>query len=74
MTNENNNEDVTEDFCAACVMLPVAMVGAGVAGQQTSFSSKRKSKRWIFWISVVLTTIILAITIWYFTRCSSCKR
>lgn len=73
-TEEKNDEETTEDFCTACVMLPIAMVGAGVAGNQSSASSKKKSRRWIFWISIVTTLLILAITIWFFTRCSSCKR
>lgn len=66
-----NKEEIREDFCPACVALPLAMAGAGTSkgasGKQTVLG------RVIFWLSIIITVLSIIVAIWYFTRCEECS-
>tara|TARA_B100001939_G_C16782280_1_gene547546 strand:- start:238 stop:459 length:222 start_codon:yes stop_codon:yes gene_type:complete len=65
-----NKEEIREDFCPACIAVPLAMAGAG-----TSKSASTKQTflaKVIFWLSIIITVISIIVAIWYFTRCEEC--
>ena len=59
-------EEIREDFCPACVAVPLAMAGAGTSksasGKQTVLGKV------IFWLSIIITILSIVVAIWYFTR------
>lgn len=64
-------EEIREDFCPACVAVPLAMAGAG-----TSKSASGKQSvlgKVIFWLSIIITVLSIIVAIWYFTRCKECS-
>ena len=65
-----NKEEIREDFCPACVAVPLAMAGAGTSkganGKQTVLGKV------IFWLSIIITVLSIIVAIWYFTRCEEC--
>ncbi len=65
-----NKEEIREDFCPACVAVPLAMAGVGTgksaSGKQSVFS------KIIFWLSIIITILSIIVAIWYFTRCEEC--
>jgi hypothetical protein len=62
-----------EEFCGACVALPMALAGAGVAGVGAN-SGSNKQKRKIMLISgLVVCALSLIVTILYLNRCKQCR-
>lgn len=65
-----NKEEIREDFCPACVAVPLAMASAGtskgVSGKQSVLY------KIIFWLSIIITVFSIVVAIWYFTRCEEC--
>jgi lipoprotein signal peptidase len=60
--------DIKENFCGACVTVPLAFMSAGAA-----FSSEKKAKikKW----ATILTILSIILTIYYIyiRKCSSCR-
>lgn len=65
-------EDIKEEFCGACVALPLALVGAGTAGLGSK-GSHNKTKNIMLWGGIVLTVISLIVAIYFITRCKNCR-
>ena len=71
-----NQEDVIvkENFCGACLALPLAFAGAGTATATSGDSngSNGQSNNIFFW-SVVITIVGLIATFWFLSGdCESC--
>ena len=66
---------IKEDFCGACLALPLAFAGAGTAtatsGGDSGDNTNSKSNK-IFWWSVALTIVGLIATFWFLRGCKSC--
>jgi len=62
-----------EDFCPACVAIPLAMAGAGAGGYGAYINDDRK--KWIICISCGFTAIMIAVAIYYFfvKPCKACR-
>jgi lipoprotein signal peptidase len=60
--------DIRENFCGACVTVPLAFMGAGAA-----FSAEKKAKIQKWAIILTILSIIFTIYYIYFKKCSSCK-
>ena len=59
-----NFENTKEDFCGACVSLPVAMVGAGIAGASTKKGkTNKKVKKIMFIVGISITIISLIVAL-----------
>ncbi len=80
MDNENRYknkepEKIKEDFCGACLAVPLALAGAGasISGVNRK-GSYRKSKRILLWGGII--SIIASIAIAYYflkiKKCSEC--
>ena len=70
---KNDNEDIKEPFCGACLAIPFAMAGVGASayGGSNSRGDHKKQKKWALWggIFVVIISIIIAI---YYLRVKKC--
>lgn len=75
LDSENKDENVVikEDFCGACLALPLAFAGAGTATATSGDTSENKSKSSIFFWSVVISIIGLIATVWFLSGdCTTC--
>lgn len=64
---------IKEDFCGACLALPLAFAGAGTATATSGDTSGNKSKSSIFFWSVVISIIGLIATVWFLSGdCTTC--
>lgn len=72
MTKNENEESVKEEFCGACLAVPIAFAGLGVANYG-SRKGYKKSKQLTFWIGII--TILLSLyAIYYYTKtCDQCR-
>lgn len=66
------NGDIKEEFCGACMALPLAVVGAGTAGAGAK-GGHSKTKIIMLWGGIALTLISLAVAIYFITRCKTCR-
>lgn len=66
------NGDIKEEFCGACVALPLALVGAGTAGVGAK-GDHSKTKTIMLWVGIALTLISLVVAIYFITRCKNCR-
>ena len=72
-TKRNNmHEDIKEEFCGACVAIPIALVGAGTAGLGAK-GTHNKTKKIMLWCGIALTVISLIVAIYFITRCKNCR-
>lgn len=69
-TKNQENEDVKESFCGACLALPLALAGAGATGIGTN---NKKMKNILFWSGITVTVISLIVAIIYLKKCKSCR-
>lgn len=69
MENTSNRED----FCGACVAIPLAIVGTGAVGVGTTKGGYGKRKKIIMFVGVAVTLISLAVAIYFLTRCKDCR-
>ena len=61
-----------EDFCVACLAIPLAFIGAGVT---TYSNSQRKYKymKKVSLIGLIFTGISLVVGLMYYSRCNNCR-
>lgn len=70
-----NNEDIVENWCGACLAIPLAFVGVGASAYGSSSRGKYKQqKKWSLYIGIfsVILSIIIAIYYLYFKKCTDC--
>lgn len=74
--SRNVKENTREEFCGACLAVPLAMAGVGVgtAGAVTKGSHQR-SRKVMLWTGVILVLLSLLIAIYFLfiKKCSSCR-
>jgi len=69
---------VQENFCAACLALPLAFAGAaGTTASSMATPNEKKAqevrRKWILWGSIALTIVSAIAFLWYINRCKSCR-
>jgi len=72
----NNLQNTKEEFCAPCAALIPAAIGiggVGISSRGTSGGKYKKMKQIVFWCSIALTIISIAIFIWLKSRCTMCR-
>jgi hypothetical protein len=64
-----------ENFCAACMSVPIAMGASLIGGKGTSSKNYRTIKNITFAMSLIITFVVLGIGIYMFfiKECSACK-
>lgn len=74
---DKQKEETKEDFCPSCLVVPLALAGAGAA--TVGGTGKDKHKKWkkALLISGVVTIVITLLIIFYFfvlkKDCNKCK-
>ena len=70
------DEDVREDFCPACLAIPLAMAGAGASVAGSNKSAKFKlQKKVLLWGGIFTVLVSVAIVIYYICikDCKDCR-
>jgi len=69
-----SSDDTKESFCGACAAVPLAFVGAGVAGAGSKKKgSNKKTKNILLWSGLFITLISIIIVIFYLKKCKTCS-
>jgi hypothetical protein len=71
----NENENVKEPFCGACMAIPFAFAGIGASAYGASSRGQyKKQKKWALWsgIATTLLSIFIAIYYLYIKKCVDC--
>ncbi len=73
--NLDKNGDVKEEFCGACMAIPVAIAGAGVAGagSKKGAGSHKNTKKIMLWGGIALTVVSIIIALIYMRNCKDCR-
>jgi len=67
-------DNTKEDFCGACISIPVAIAGASLAGASTKASkNNKKKKRTMFFVGITITILALIVGLIYLKKCKSCR-
>jgi len=69
------DQEVKEEFCGACLAIPIALVGIGASRYESNSRIEyKKQKKWIFYGGVIVITISILIIIYYIwiKKCSTC--
>lgn len=74
MTQKDEKQETKEDFCGACLSIPMAFVGAGAA----TLGAKKKglhqrTKKIMLIIGITISILSLIITLWFLNTCSQCR-
>ena len=68
------DEEVKEDFCPSCLVVPLAFAGAGAAAAGGTVSKKHKVWKKALLISGVLSVVMaIALAAYYFLYKAECK-
>lgn len=72
-----HNENVIEEFCGACLAVPLAFAGVGASayGTDSSRGKHKQQKKIALWVGIISIVISLLIAVWYlyFSKCTNCK-
>ena len=69
-----SNKNVREDFCGACLTVPLAALGVGVGAYGSGARGKyRKKKTIMLVLGILITVISVAIGIYFLKKCSNCR-
>ena len=76
-TKDKNTQEIKENFCGACVAVPLAFMGVGASaygGSNSSRKEHKKRKKIILWTGVVsvILSIIVAVYFLYIKKCTDC--
>lgn len=69
----DKNGNTKESFCGACLAIPVAMAGVGVAGFGVKKGAYKKTKTIVMVIGILITIISLIATIIFLMKCNDCR-
>lgn len=71
--DQNKHDDVKEDFCGACLTIPLAFAGVGASAYGGSKGSHKKAKKYALWGGIITIIISLLIAIYYLVACKTCR-
>lgn len=71
----SNNEKLNkEEFCGACLTVPVALAGAGAAGYGAKGNGEhKKMKKIMLWGGLAITFISIIVAIYFLFKCKECR-
>ncbi len=73
MIKHEQEGDVKEEFCGACLAIPAALAGVGAAGVGAQKGSHDKMKKIMLWGGIAVTVISAIIAIIYLMKCKNCR-
>jgi DNA transposition AAA+ family ATPase len=65
--------DIKEEFCGACLAIPLALAGVSTAGVGATKKGHGKSKKIMLWSGLGITVISVIIAIIYISKCKTCR-
>jgi hypothetical protein len=70
---EKTKDGVKEEFCGACLAIPLALAGAGASTVGSGGKHKNK-RRIILWVGIATVILSLVIGVYYLwiKKCSEC--
>jgi len=71
--SNTQDKDIKEEFCGACLAIPVALAGASAAGYGSKKGSHKTLKKFALIGGISVTVIALGIAIYYICRCKECN-
>ena len=72
-TKNNEDGNIKESFCGACLAVPLALAGAGAAGVGAKKDgSNKKMKNILLWGGIAVTVLSVIIAIIYLMKCKTC--
>jgi hypothetical protein len=66
MNKKHNEEEIKEDFCPSCLVMPLAFVGAGAVVAGNKIPNKHKKWKKAMLISGVATLVFLILLVIYY--------
>jgi uncharacterized membrane protein YjfL (UPF0719 family) len=73
----NQTTEIKEDFCAACLTIPLAFTGASLSAYGASSNgSHKKLKKILLWsgVGTVLLSLLIIIYVYYIKKdCTNCR-
>lgn len=73
-TQIDGEGNTKEYFCGACLAVPLALAGAGVAGVSSKQKGSHNTKRTIMLVGgIALTVISVIVAIIYLRNCKNCR-
>jgi hypothetical protein len=73
MYNLLNKQDIKENFCGACLSIPLAFAGIGVSSYGSNSSKSHKTKKKIIKIGLVISVISIIIGFYFYLSCKECR-
>ena len=74
MNRKEEEEELKEDFCPSCLVVPLVFAGAGAAAVGGTVSKKHKMWKKALLISGIVTILIaIAMGLYYFMYKAECK-
>jgi hypothetical protein len=67
---ENDKQDIKEEFCGACMAVPLAFAGAGSSGAGSQMSGGKKTA--LIVVGVILTLISIWLAWKFMFGCKTC--
>ena len=70
----SKNQETKEEFCGACVAGITAIAGIGTAEGIKNTNAKRKTKKIVFYLSLIVTIISILIILYllFIKKCDQC--
>ena len=70
--------ETKETFCGACLAVPLALAGAGMAGigskkDDKNIKSTKKYKKIMLWSGMTITLIGIIVALVYLRTCKDCR-
>ena len=55
--SNNNDHEIKEEFCGACLAIPAVIAGVGAAGYGSKKGSHKKIKKWALYGGILITIL-----------------
>ena len=62
-----------ENFCGACLAVPLAMSGVGITTAGATEDEKNKQKKIMVWVGIILTILSISGYFYFKKTCKDCK-
>lgn len=76
MNRRKDEEENKEEFCAACLAVPIAMAGVGTSAYGANKKGAHKKTKKValcFGLSITFISILVAIYFIYIKKCEECR-
>ena len=71
--HKHDDKDVIEEFCGACIAIPLAFAGIGVGAYGCNSRKKYKQGKKVAILGFSITFISLIVMAYFYFTCSTCR-